>query len=61
MKSNQEEIKGGGRLAGIVRAAKALGVTRQHLRLVLRGERVSPRLLYSVGRRFPHLVIERVK
>jgi hypothetical protein len=33
------------RINGIGRAAEQLGVTRQHLGLVLRGERISPRLL----------------
>ena len=33
------------RIPGITRAASDLGVTRQHLRLVLIGERSSPRLL----------------
>jgi hypothetical protein len=33
------------RIAGIVRAAAALYVTRQHLRLVIRGSRASKSLL----------------
>ena len=33
------------RIPGIVAAAKALGVTRQHLGLVIRGDRTSPSLL----------------
>ena len=61
MKSNQESSGGSKVLKGIVAAARHYGVSRQHLRLVLRGDRVSPRIMYTVGKKFPHLLIERVK
>ncbi len=49
------------RYRGIFRAAERLGVTPQHLRLVLNGERQSRRLLGEVKRRFPGLLgVEKV-
>ena len=44
------------RYNGIFAAARALGVTHQHLRLVLNGVRESRRLLTEVRRRFPGLL-----
>jgi len=41
----QQDERPPGRIRGIVRAAKALGVTRQHLRAVLVGRRRSDRLM----------------
>lgn len=46
------------RYVGIFKASKKLGVTPQHLRLVLNGERESRRLTAEVKRRFPGLLVE---
>lgn len=50
------------RFIGIFRASEKLGVTPQHLRLVLVGERESRRLLGEVKREFPNLwTLRRIK
>jgi hypothetical protein len=47
------------RYKGIVAAARALGVTREHLYRVLIGERVSPRIMNSI--RLVHASSEETK
>lgn len=44
------------RYVGIFAAARELGVTHQHLRMVLNGVRQSQRLTAEVRRRFPGLL-----
>jgi hypothetical protein len=44
------------RFPGINRAARKLGVTRQHLYFVLTGQRQSARLLAKVQEQFPTLI-----
>lgn len=53
---NENSLKNGYRLTGITTAARILGVHRNHLLCVLKGERPSKKLIAKVEAQFPSLL-----
>jgi hypothetical protein len=52
----EDSSKKGYRLTGITTAARILGVHRNHLHSVLKGERTSKKLIAKVEAQFPSLL-----